>query len=139
MTTGMIGRRSTPEEMAERLEISRDKRELRKLYKQVRHMRDCLKIIVSEVTGDRPSTVLVNMHAQSALKLKDFNEYVGCNVYDDGYLIETGLSCIDTRQRRVDEDRVNAFKILSLIEKSEDKNRDEIMEICHEIMRPNDW
>ena len=137
--TETVSTQSSPEKMAERLEKIREKREIRKLYKQIRHMRECFDNIISEVTGDHPSTVLVNMHAKAGRELKDFYEYVGCNVYDDGYLIETGLSCVDTRQRRVDEDRVNAYKIIRLIENSKDKNRDEIIKLCETIMRPNDW
>ena len=130
---------STPEKMAERLQGTRDRREIRKLYKQIRHMRENFDAILADVTGDHPSTVMIKIYAQSGRQLKDFNQYVGANTYDDGYLIETGLSCIDTRQKRVDEDRVNAFKIMRLIEKSQDKNRDEIIKLCEIIMRPNEW
>lgn len=132
-------KQSTPEEMAERQQGTRDRREIKKLYKQIRHMRENFDAIIADVTSDHPSTVMIKMFAQSGRQLKDFNQYVGANTYDDGYLIETGLSCVDTRQERVDENRVNAFKIMRLIEKSQDENRDEIIKLCETITRPNEW
>lgn len=128
-----------PSKMHYYLTMVRLQRELKKAYKQIRHMRTGLDQIVKELESDRPSEVMVKFIAYDARNVKDFKQYVGCSIYDDGYLVTTGLRQEDTRQKRVDSNRVDAHRIQELIWDSKDKNRDKILELVENIMQPNSW
>ena len=124
------------EAFKERLTSSELRRELNKCYNQIIWMYKGLLEIKKESLRENGSMWMIEMTAERHMKKKNTLTHYGMHTYDDGVLIAAGLHQRDPRQERINENRVDALRIMELLN---GQNKKEIEEICQRIMMPDEW